>query len=504
MSQPGCARRVPEIVSFLIVLLACACGGLTSTQGRTPPPDTGPPGGAPTAADAGPLPPPSDGAALPVAPPAPADAAPGPDAPADDAAAPAPDSADGAAPDAGPAGDAPAPLPAPDAGAPEAPSTDAAALDGPIEAVPPRESGEVIWQLDTGHTSFGLAVDRTGVIVVGGAAFQGGQGDFVLARYSQLGTMLARKQFGGLGDQAINALELAADGTIVVTGSFAGRADFGGQTRTAVGQQDLFVGSYTPEGTLKTVVTFGGPEVDEGYGLVVDPAGDWIVVGYGGPLAIGAQTVTNGFLFRVQPSGTVRWAREAGGTGVIQLSATGPVVAAGGGPDLSQLSSHARGNGAPVWMQSAGAQASVYDVGVDGRGRLLVTGGFTRSLTVAGQEVASQGSSDIFVMALAPDTGLPVWAQVIAGSQGQDNGIAVCGDRDGNVYVGGVYEGSAAITLGEPIAPPRSIIAKLDASGNRLWAKVLPSPGAGVQALACDAVGGVLVGLNGALAKLVP
>jgi hypothetical protein len=396
------------------------------------------------------------------------------------------------------AADAPTSPGQPDGRPQPPPAQDAGPGNTPRDGAPPAEPGAELWRAETSFASLALALDPAGNIVVGGS----GQSDFVLARFSPAGNMMTRKQFGGPGDQAINALKVAADGTLAVTGWFNGNADFGGQSRTAVGQDDLFVASYTADGTLRNVATFGGPEIDEGTGLLIDPSGDFIVVGYGGPLALGNQTVQDGFMFRVQPGGEVVWARVAGSAGPIQVSPSGPVIAGGGGVDLSLLSAHARASGMPVWMRSVGPQLQTYALGVDASGRVLATGSFSTTLTVAGQPVRSLGSADTFVMAVAADSGQVIWSQVVAGSQGQDSGLSVCGDRAGNVYVGASYEGSAAVAFGEPKGPPVALVAKFSASGTRQWVKVLP--GGGSPDVLCDLPDGIVVGLGSALVKLAP
>jgi hypothetical protein len=390
--------------------------------------------------------------------------------------------------------------PAPDATLPEVGPPDPRP-DGP----PPTEPGAVIWQVDTGAASYALALDPSGNIVVAGGIFQSGSDDFFLAKYSQAGSPLVIKQFGGPRNQVFRAIKLAGDGTLVVTGAFRGTTDFGGQTRTASGDFDLFVASYTPELTLKDLLSYGGPGRDEGLGLIVDEvSGDWIVTGYGGPFGIGMEILSGTLLFRVAPTGTVRWTRAAGGTAVLELTKGGTFVAAGGGVDLSEISAHAPENGLPAWMTSIGDGVSGSALAIDPMGRVLVTGNFDFALDVRGQNVPTRGDTDLFVMAVEASTGQIIWADVVAASQGAEVGHAVCADRDGNVYVGGVYAGSEAIMPGEVAGPRKSILAKYREDGTRVWAKVLSSPTPGVQSLICDAPGGLVVGLSGALAKVIP
>ena len=224
-------------------------------------------------------------------------------------------------------------------------------------------------QATTGVAAFGVALDPAGNVVVGDALAQGA--NLVLAGYSPTGMQLMRKTIGAQpADLLVNALRVAADGTIVMTGSFKGTSDFGGQSRTAMGAEyDVFVASYTAEGTLKAAHSFGGPGFDDSYGLLIDdPSGDLFVTDTvarsprkpdGGRRVLGAALAHGN-----RPLGP-----GGGGGSVIELMKGGPIDRWRWGNGLSVASSHGRANGMPMWtIPWARAPSSIRSAPIDRAG----------------------------------------------------------------------------------------------------------------------------------------
>jgi hypothetical protein len=100
--------------------------------------------------------------------------------------------------------------------------------------------------------------------------------------------------------------------------------------------------------------------------------------------------------------------------------------------------------------------------------------------------VMNYGNWDAFIMKL--DTaGNYVWAKGIGGS-GDDRGIAVTTDANGNVYATGHFSGTADLnpgpasnTLSAPFGRGAYLL-KLDPAGNYLWAKAVIGNGGGEKA----------------------
>jgi hypothetical protein len=398
----------------------------------------------------------------------------------------------------GPARGADAPS-APDGGSPDAPAVETGGPH-PAEQPPPAGPGAQLWWTETGSWALGLAFDPQGNIAVGGTAFDNGDGDIALGRYSPQGARLSVRRHGGPTLQIVNDLAVAADGTWVVAGAFEGVTDFGGQSRTAAGDRDAFVAAYDPEGRLKSVISYGSTASDEASGLVIEPTGDWLVGGPCGPLQLGGRRLTDllatEYLARFAPNGSVRWAREGAGP-ALALGDSGAAVYGGGYVPLVGRSSSATGQ--PAWGKSARSGViAVTDLFLTPTGDLLATGRFSSSVTVEpGKQVTSRGMDDMFLMALSAQTGAVRWVEVVAGGRGVDVGNAVCADRTGHIYVGGQTDSADVVDR------PGGLLAKYDAQGRRVWLKSLANSPS-VDSLLCDLPDGVIAGLSGALAKFAP
>ncbi len=185
------------------------------------------------------------------------------------------------------------------------------------------------------------------------------------------------------------------------------------------------------------------------------------------------------------------WAKKAGGTsnesgksiavddngnsyvtGYFYGSATfGTTTLSGSGIFVAKMDS----NGNWLWAKQAGGLYSGYSYGiaVDANENSYVTGYFSGSATFGTTTLTSSSEyySDIFVAKL-DSSGNWLWAKQAGGTDCHDGyGIAV--DADGNSYVTGYFYGSATFstTILTSNGYEDIFVAKLDSSGNWLWAK---------------------------------
>ena len=153
-----------------------------------------------------------------------------------------------------------------------------------------------------------VAIDGSGNIIITGFFF--GTVDFgggpltstsaakvFLAKYNSLGNHSWSKVFSGsvVADNAI-AQGLAVDGNsnILITGYFQGSANFGGQTFTSAGSQDVFAAKYSAAGTHSWSQRFGGPGLDQGKAIVADAGNNMLLSGYfNSGVSFGGPTLTN-------------------------------------------------------------------------------------------------------------------------------------------------------------------------------------------------------------------
>jgi hypothetical protein len=162
---------------------------------------------------------------------------------------------------------------------------------------------------------------------------RGGSDGFV-ARYGADGAFKAVAQFGGLGDDAGNAIALRADGDPMVAGVFSGTATFGSalapQLLVSAGGFDYFVARLAPTLGLQWAIRGGGPGNDQinSGGIVAAPGGVTYVAGtFSGTADIGgAVAVSHGdadvFLASYDQGGTwLGFTRTFGGSGTDGVSA---------------------------------------------------------------------------------------------------------------------------------------------------------------------------------------
>ena len=172
--------------------------------------------------------------------------------------------------------------------------------------------GQHVWSKRFGGTSIdvanAVAIDGGGNIVItgffygtvdfgGGPLTSSSAAKVFLAKYNSLGNHIWSKLFSGsvVADNAI-ALGLAVDGSsnILITGYFQGSANFGGQTLTSAGSQDVFAAKYSAAGTHSWSQRFGGPGLDQGTAVVADSGNNMILSGYfSSNVSFGGPSLTN-------------------------------------------------------------------------------------------------------------------------------------------------------------------------------------------------------------------
>ncbi|MFC1898590.1 SBBP repeat-containing protein [Candidatus Cloacimonadota bacterium] len=131
-------------------------------------------------------------------------------------------------------------------------------------------------------------------------------------------------------------------------------------------------------------------------------------------------------------------------------------------------------NGNYHWLECAGGIGydTVNSITTDTHGNVYVTGRFQDSIDFGSINLGAFGYNDIFVAKL-DSSGNWLWA-VKAGGIYWDEGFSISIDSEGNSYVTGSFAGTAsfgAINLSTSTSTENIFVAKLDADGEWLWAK---------------------------------
>jgi hypothetical protein len=281
-----------------------------------------------------------------------------------------------------------------------------------------------------------LALDRFGNRLVAGtftgtvdfdpgpatiALTSAGGTDGYLAKYTPAGNLLWALPLGGPGDDAPHRVAVDFAHNVYVAGAFSGDVDFnagvGVAPRSSAGGTDVFVAKFSPAGGLRWVAAFGGPGDDAAADVRVDDQGSVYLTGtFTGDTDVDA------------------------GLGVRALHSHGGTDAFAAKFDST---------GRPLWAHAIGGQGDDRGAGVavDPAGFLFLSGSFTETVDFdpgpGVHPLTSAGGSDGYLVKYTWD-GFCVWAESIGGPQDDEpapGGLAV--DDEGDVYVGGSFEGTA-------------------------------------------------------------
>ncbi|WP_046245284.1 SBBP repeat-containing protein [Hymenobacter terrenus] len=277
-------------------------------------------------------------------------------------------------------------------------------------------------------------------------------------------------QAGGNDVDISNDIALDASGNVYVTGYFeSSSAQFGqlALPNTSYGAS-LFVAKLTSNGTWLQASVAGGPNdtFTVSTALAVDGAGNVCVTGgFRGAIAFGNQTITsyggyNGFVARLDPTGTWQWA-IVGGSEAYDFG---------------------------------------YGITMDGSSNAYVIGSFTGQRARFGSttliNAGFSGTDDIFVAKVDAAGGWQ-WA-VRSGGGASEAGQGIVVDQVGNTYITGNTAGTRAsfgpITLTKKDSSSDLFVAKLDAGGRWQWVSTGGSTGIDSgTGIALDATGYLLV-----------
>jgi hypothetical protein len=245
-------------------------------------------------------------------------------------------------------------------------------------------------------------------------------------------------------------------GNAFLTGYFIGAGTFGTAVLMGPGQEDIFVAKYDPTGSVLWAVQAGGTNDDIGEGVAVDAAGSCYVTGsfsgnasFGSTNLVGSTAPTSSDIFvaKYDGSGNLLWVTQAGGD---------------------------RDNGG-------------LGIAVDTNGNSYVTGYYKGSATFGNVTLPATGTSanaNIF-LAKYDAGGNVLWATYAGGDQ-DDVGEALVIDSQGNICLTGY--------LGAPGDIPSMYLAKRDGNGSTIWATGASRTGLSIGlGIAADAAGNLLV-----------
>ncbi|MDD3875736.1 MAG: T9SS type A sorting domain-containing protein [Bacteroidales bacterium] len=241
-----------------------------------------------------------------------------------------------------------------------------------------------------------------------------------------------------------HAIANDTNSNIFTTGFFEGTASFGSTQLVSSGQRDIFIAKYNPSGTVLWAKKAGGTSNEESLALAVDNEGNCFITGFF--------------------SGTATFGT---GTNLTSTQAKDIFIAKYNGT-----------NGNLIWAKKVGVNGDAEGAGivVDNLGNCYISGYFRNTATFKSTNPtitlsSSNGSLDAFV-AKYDASGVALWAKKSGGAN-LDRAYGIAIDSDENLITTGYYEGTG--TFGSTQLTSNGdgdgFVAKYNNSGTLIWAE---------------------------------
>ena len=274
-----------------------------------------------------------------------------------------------------------------------------------------------------------------------------------------------------LSYEGINALEIRADGALVLTPAAGWPALVDGAPviyqESDTGQRQSVAGRFRLTNPFTVGFEVTGA-YDHAKPLIIDPELAWSTY-------VGGSSIDYGYAI----------AANSDGIYVTGMTFSSGWVAAGYDLTLGQIDAFVAKfytNGQAQWSTYLGGDGFEigYGIGVDSLGNVLVTGYTDSTSWVSGGFGTSpKGDVDAFVAKLSP-TGAHLWSTFLGGSSG-DVGLAIAADSSNNIYVAGETNSSGWVSGGFDTTFNSSsstyadaFVSKISASGQSLvWSTYL-------------------------------
>ncbi len=333
--------------------------------------------------------------------------------------------------------------------------------------------------------------------------YTSGASDGFAAKLNEEGNWIWVQQVYGSVEDRCNSIALDSAGNSYVTGCFQVSAGFGSTSLTGYGSTDVFIAKLDPNGNWLWAKQAGGTGSDDGISIAVDDSGNVCVAGtFNGSSSFGSTNLTSMggkdiFIAKLDTNGNWLWAKSAGSTsddvisgiaadGLYHCQITGhfsgsisfgTTTLASSGTDGYIARLDAGGNW--LWAGQTGGTGSEYcsSIAADNAGNAYLTGRFAGTSEFGSTILSSEMNYNVFVAKLGAD-GNWLWANQSFGGYGMgygNLGYCVSLDSRGNIYLTGSFTytadfGGYVLTSAYTMTP-NLFAAKLDGSGNWMWAQ---------------------------------
>jgi hypothetical protein len=300
-----------------------------------------------------------------------------------------------------------------------------------------------------------------GAVDLGAGAQQSKGTDVMLVRLDAGGAHLGSQLMGNDAPQLALSAAVHPTGASVISGRFRGDIFEGTNLLSSYGNTDLFVAAFAADGNLAWTRAFGSDQ---------DEVTARVAFGQSGSVAVAARVLG-------------------------QVALGGPLPHAGGSDALVASFSSA---GQLTWAKTFGDadEQSAESVGVDPIGDVLVAGWFGGTIDFGDGPHVSAGYADAYLVKLAAADGAVVYSRAFGGMNDQQ-AVAIAVDSHGAVCLAGSFASSFVVDKGTLTSAGDldAFVAKIDPTGDTIWARRFGGPGTDVAlAVAADPGGGCVIG----------
>lgn len=273
---------------------------------------------------------------------------------------------------------------------------------------------------------------------------------------------------GSTGNAQPHSADVLADGTLAVSGTYFGNADFGGGPITTATQDSGFVAVYDETMGLTWASSVANGRVLRIFGTALAANSDVYIVGrFSGTVDFGLASMTalggdDGFVASFDSTGAFKWAHAFGSTSSdsaydVALTADGGCVVVGevtgdadfgagvlsalGGTDAFIAAYDSGGNLSWAELFGGPGNETGRDLSVNANGDIFVGGFFNGTAVFGGVSLSSAGARDGYLYGLS-STGQALLAKSYGGA-GDDLVWGVSADNQGAVLVTGGFQGTA-------------------------------------------------------------
>ncbi|HHG84517.1 MAG TPA: hypothetical protein ENJ82_07200, partial [Bacteroidetes bacterium] len=319
---------------------------------------------------------------------------------------------------------------------------------------------------------------------------------FIQRGYSQTGYRWARS-IGGPNYSEFG-LDVTTDrfGNVYLVGEYLNGALIGDSIYNSLGDNDMFLAKYDPDGNSLWVRVQGSAQLDRIYGVDVGADDHIYIAGYGKiiyPSRVAAPLhARDGLVARYRPNGDMVWGHNLDGDIFSEFQdvigdADGNCYAVGtmetttwlgndtlvgnGGRDGYMIKFDSLGN--YVWGLTFGGPLADHPwaLGHDAQDNLLIGGQYSGTATMGGGTVTAAGDTDAFITKYDKN-GSGIWTRSFGGPA-EDIILALKASPDGDIYFAGQYDNYIVYQSDTLFSASITDIfyGKMDAAGNLIWWK---------------------------------